>query len=913
MAADGQGAGSDGPVVDLGIPGFADAVEFARGGFGVVYRARQPAFGRTVAIKVLSGASLDERMRERFERECQAMGSLSGHPGIVTVYESGYAADGRPYLAMELMTRGSLADHLARRGTLPWDEVAQIGVRLAGALEAAHRAGVLHRDIKPENILVSQYGEPKLADFGIARIQGGVETRTGVVTASVVHAPPEVLQGSRPSVQSDVYSLASTLYSLVAGSPAFQRETDESLVPMYARIAMESPPDLRGRGVPDPLCRALEHAMAKDPGHRPASAADFGRTLQGAQRALGLGATELVVSGDEGHDDGPTGTVSMPLTGPVVPPPGSQPVPLGAPTSGLQPTLGAPPPPTEPNAVVSVAKGPPASGPTSVAPAAAWPGGPAGPPAWGAPPGPPTSGYPPTAGYPPTGGYAPPGGYPPTGGPGGPGGGPPWGGPPTGGGGGYGPGPTPPPRRTGLWIGIGAVAVVLIGVLIGIFALGGDDEGAAGEPTTTTEREPTTTTTEGPTTTTVDAPDHATVSYTVSHRPIGDIQVVVGVADAAGVSLCEETVEFVDSSDDGADVSADAELAVCDDFYPPGPDQRWFLEAGNFGDDVNGSIDRFEVTGPDGVVTTYDDVPVDLPAPDGGLLALLLDGESSTTGFLTHPPTAPRFDFTVTHPFSGELFVALGVRDPSGSLLCDVVVQQPDPEQRDDDVGFLWTIPECEEHYPPSPERLWYLEVNDQTPGNEGEVVRLILEGTDGGFYEFPGLPVAVPDDDGDGVTLLLDGTSGQVWPGGVPPTTTTSTTTTTITTPPPGDGPVLLLDLTHTFIGDLEAVLVVTQGGTEVCTEDVDLPTSNTDGTYEIDHEITTCLSFFPPAPDRAWALHVIDHLAVDEGTVDLAVIVTADGTSGWFTTLELPVAIPDDDDAGVLLTFDPDPLPID
>jgi serine/threonine-protein kinase PknK len=902
MAADGQGAGSEGPVVDLGIPGFTDAVEFARGGFGVVFRARQPAFGRTVAIKVLSGASLDERTKERFERECQAMGSLSGHPGIVTVYESGYAADGRPYLAMELMTRGSLADHLARRGTLPWDEVAQIGVRLSGALEAAHRAGVLHRDIKPENILVSQYGEPKLADFGIARIQGGVETRTGVVTASVVHAPPEVLQGSRPSVQSDVYSLASTLYSLVAGSPAFQRETDESLVPMYARIAMESPPDLRARGIPDPLCRALEHAMAKDPGHRPGSAADFGRTLQAAQRALGLGPTELVVSGDEGHDDGPTGTVSIPLTGPVAPPPGTTPVPLGA-----------PPPPTEPNAVVSVAKGPPASGPTSVAPAAVWPGTASGPPAWGAPPGPPGPG-----GYPPTG---PPSGYPGAPGhlgapgpPGATGGGPPWGGvPPGGGGGGWGPAPgPPPPRRTGLWIGIGAVVVVLLGVVIGLVVLGGgDDDVATEDSTTTTAEEETTTTTAEVTTTTVDAPDHATVSYTVSHRPIGDIQVVVGVADADGVSLCEETVEFVDSTDDGADVSGDAELADCDDLYPPSPDQRWFLEVGNFGEEVNGTIDRFELTGPDGVVTAYADVPVEVPAPDDDLLALLLDGESSTSGVLSHPPTAPRFDFTVVHPFSGELFVALGVRDPSGSLLCDVVVQQPDPEQRDDDVGFLWTIPECEEYYPPTPEHLWYLEVSDQTPGNTGEVVRLLLEGTDGGFYEFPSLPVSVPDDDEAGVTLLLDGTSGEVWPGGVPPTTTTTSSTTA--PPPPGDGPVLLLDLSHSFIGDLEVELVVTQGGTEVCTEAVDLPSSESDDSYEIDHEVTTCLAFFPPAPDRQWSVHVVDHLAVDEGTVDLAVLVVADGSSGWFATVDLPIGIPDDDEAGVVVPFDPDPLPID
>ena len=106
----------------------------------------------------------------RFDRERFAMGAVSGHPNIVDVYTSGYDELGRPYLVMALMNGGSFGDRIRRRGGMSWQAAVDVAVKLAGALETAHRAGVLHRDIKPENVLMSAYGEPQLADFGISRI-----------------------------------------------------------------------------------------------------------------------------------------------------------------------------------------------------------------------------------------------------------------------------------------------------------------------------------------------------------------------------------------------------------------------------------------------------------------------------------------------------------------------------------------------------------------------------------------------------------------------------------------------------------------------------------------------------------------------------------------------------------------------
>ncbi len=291
MTDPGAGQGAPRPI---SIAGFEDPVEIGRGGFGVVYRAHQTGFERTVALKILPIAAADESARDRFERERMAMGALSSHPNIVTVYGSGFTSDQQPYIVMEFMSRGSLGDRLAKQGAMPWNEAAAATIKVAGALDAAHEAGVLHRDIKPENILVSQYGEPKLGDFGIARIEGANQTRSGVITATMAHAPPEIVEGKRPTEASDVYSLASTLYTLIAGDGPFSDGEETSLVTMISRIVTRPVPDLRARGVPDQVAAVIEQGLAKDPAVRPRAAA-FGRALQQAQRTMGVPVTDMTL------------------------------------------------------------------------------------------------------------------------------------------------------------------------------------------------------------------------------------------------------------------------------------------------------------------------------------------------------------------------------------------------------------------------------------------------------------------------------------------------------------------------------------------------------------------------------------------------------------------------------------------
>jgi serine/threonine-protein kinase PknK len=263
---------------ELTLVGYANPVEIGRGGMGVVFRAQQVEFGRAVAIKVLAPFP-NESAKKRFERERRAIGQVSNHPNIVTVYGSGFTTDDRPFIAMEYMPGGSLADRL-RQGPMRWEDAIATGVKLSDALQTAHRASVLHRDVKPENILVSAFGQPKLADFGIARIDDGHETRTSTVTFSLAYAPPEAFDGKRLTASADVYALACSLYALVAGQPPFVHSSDESIVSIIARVASAPVPDLRLLGVPAALAAAIEAAMIKDPTRRTQSATAFRDQLQ---------------------------------------------------------------------------------------------------------------------------------------------------------------------------------------------------------------------------------------------------------------------------------------------------------------------------------------------------------------------------------------------------------------------------------------------------------------------------------------------------------------------------------------------------------------------------------------------------------------------------------------------------------
>jgi serine/threonine protein kinase/N-acetylneuraminic acid mutarotase len=289
---------------ELASAGFIDAREVGRGGCGVVHHCVQTSLGRSVAIKVLQ-ADLDEENRERFLREGYAMGRLSGHPNIVNILQVGVTASNRPYIVMPYHAADSLALRLRHGGPISWPEALRIGVKLSGALETAHKAGTLHRDIKPGNVLVNDYGEPQLSDFGIAHITGGYETATGYFTGTMSYTAPEVLSGLPAGVQADVYSLAATLYALIAGKPAHERKSGEELVAHYLRISSTPAPDLRPLGIPDDVCTAIENAMSLDPGRRQTSAAEFGRELQAAQRHNGLPADSMALSEARGDGEQP--------------------------------------------------------------------------------------------------------------------------------------------------------------------------------------------------------------------------------------------------------------------------------------------------------------------------------------------------------------------------------------------------------------------------------------------------------------------------------------------------------------------------------------------------------------------------------------------------------------------------------
>ena len=281
-----------GIVAELEADGYHDAEPVGRGGFGVVYRCREPSLDRVVAIKVLS-SDQDDVDLEHFDREQRAMGRVSGHPNIVPVLHSGQTFTGRPYIVMPYLSRNTLDAWIKGHGPLAVNEALTVGVRLAGALETAHRAGVLHRDVKPPNVLLTAYGEPQLCDFGIARIAGGRETAANILVGSPSYTAPELFEGRAPSVTADVYSLAATVFTLLNGGPPYQYQSGENPIAFVRRVMAGPIPDLRGKGVPDPVCSAVELGLNLDPAFRPGSAAAFGEILRAAGAQVGLTIAEV--------------------------------------------------------------------------------------------------------------------------------------------------------------------------------------------------------------------------------------------------------------------------------------------------------------------------------------------------------------------------------------------------------------------------------------------------------------------------------------------------------------------------------------------------------------------------------------------------------------------------------------------
>ncbi len=255
------------------LEGFEPISRLGGGGFGDVWLARQTNVDRQVAVKVGHSAIQDETIRLRFDRECKALGRLSGHPNIVDVYTAGSLNDGRPYLVLEYIDGGTLWQKL-KKSAIAEADLRRIGTQMAAALAEAHSSGVLHRDLKPENILIRSNGEAVLGDFGIARLHDGANTTSAAITASVAYAAPEILSGKRATVASDLYGIGVCLLAAVFRSVPFVEKTDESIHPIINRVLSDRPPDVRRHGISDPLAKIVDSLLSKDPSKRPSSAAD---------------------------------------------------------------------------------------------------------------------------------------------------------------------------------------------------------------------------------------------------------------------------------------------------------------------------------------------------------------------------------------------------------------------------------------------------------------------------------------------------------------------------------------------------------------------------------------------------------------------------------------------------------------
>ncbi|MFK7919619.1 MAG: serine/threonine-protein kinase [Ilumatobacter sp.] len=270
-----------GKAYELGIPGLDGGERIGEGGNAVVYRCHQPDLDRFVAVKVLKSAT-DDGTKRRFDRERKAMGRLSQHDGIVTVYDTGFLPTGEPYLTMPLL-EASLEDEIARRQRLAWPDAVRTMATVCETVAYAHSQGVVHRDLKPGNIMRAQSGRPLVSDFGISRIvDAEISLKSTALTLTPAYSPPEALDGADAAPRADIYALGATLYALLEGHPPFMDPGgDLSLIALVRRI-VEEPVGPFSDDVPEHVRAIVRTAMDKVPRDRYESAAAFGAALEQA-------------------------------------------------------------------------------------------------------------------------------------------------------------------------------------------------------------------------------------------------------------------------------------------------------------------------------------------------------------------------------------------------------------------------------------------------------------------------------------------------------------------------------------------------------------------------------------------------------------------------------------------------------
>jgi eukaryotic-like serine/threonine-protein kinase len=297
------------------LPGYDFVTTLGSGGFSDVFQYEQRLPRRMVAVKVLLTEQVDQSTRARFVAEANLMAQLSTHPYIVTIYHADVAGDGRPYFVMEYCSGPSLADRY-KREEFSVEDALRTGVRLAGAVATAHLAGILHRDIKPANVLTNDCGWPALTDFGIsstleeelpvATVTGAGSLRPAESTGSsesqsvgmsVPWSPAEMFEDDpKPDVRSDVFSLAATIHTLLAGRTPFEIPgRSNGTLDLIGRIERGAVTPIARDDVPRSLTAVLSKGMATRRSDRYSSAVDFARALQRIELELGYSPTGIDV------------------------------------------------------------------------------------------------------------------------------------------------------------------------------------------------------------------------------------------------------------------------------------------------------------------------------------------------------------------------------------------------------------------------------------------------------------------------------------------------------------------------------------------------------------------------------------------------------------------------------------------
>lgn len=270
-------------------PRFSGMQLMDRIGTTSLYAAREAGTGRAVALKVLD-QDAPPIAHEALEREAHYLALLGTHPHIVTLYQRAVLPDGRPILVLEACP-GSAADAV-REHRLTVAGAVSMAIKVAGSLETMHRAGLVHCAVRPQNVLLTEFDEPVLADFGATVGRD----RSTCVTAheTTPHTAPELLLGDDPTPATDVYGLSSTLYEMVSGRPAFRAYDRESPAAVSLRILAGGVRPILAPDVPLELSDLIVWGMRPDPAERPPSAAWFAETLSRLEQQHGWLRTRMV-------------------------------------------------------------------------------------------------------------------------------------------------------------------------------------------------------------------------------------------------------------------------------------------------------------------------------------------------------------------------------------------------------------------------------------------------------------------------------------------------------------------------------------------------------------------------------------------------------------------------------------------